>query len=102
MSFNTVSVTSTDPSAWIAVSTLTGHSKYTLVLDFDTGSGVGTADVQFTIEDDLTGSPKAITHDVLTAKTATTASDMYSPVTAFRLNMSAYTSGTVTLQVRQD
>jgi hypothetical protein len=101
MSFITVSASSTTPSAWIKVSTLSAKSKYTLALDFTTGSGVGTADVEFTLDEDLT-SPLALTHDVLTAKTATTASDMYSPVSAFRLNLSAYTSGTVTLQVRQD
>lgn len=99
MVFYSVTASSTDPSDWIRMDTKgTGLEKYTLLLDFNGASA--TADVEFCVEEDLTA-PEAVTHDILNGITASTASDMLSPVSAFRLNLSAYSSGTVTLRVLQ-
>ena len=99
MNFFSVSASSTSPSEWVRMNTV-GYPRHTYTLTVDFNGATATADVEFAIEKDLT-SPEAITHDVLTGITGTTTSDLYSPVSAFRLNLSAYTSGTVTLKIVQ-
>ena len=99
MIFYSVSRGASGASDWIRMDS--GEDKkgvFTLLVDFD-GATV-TADVEFAVEKDLT-SPEAIVHDVLTGITASAASDMQSPASAFRLNLTSYTSGTVTLRVVQ-
>jgi hypothetical protein len=84
---------------WIRTDSSDGADpRYTLALDI---SGTMTVDVEFTVENDLTGSPICIQHEVLNTRTSSIGSDQLSPVTAFRLNITSYTSGTATLKILQ-
>lgn len=64
-------------------------------------SGTATVDVEFAIQKDLSGSVDAIQHDQLNSLTTSTASLEDAPVTAFRLNVTSYTSGDITLRILQ-
>lgn len=98
MIFYSVSKTSSGTSDWIRMDkSKAREGKYTLLLSL---TGTATADVEFTVDEDLT-SATAISHSVLSSITSTTASDMLTPVSGFRINVSSYTSGTVTLKVVQ-
>ena len=73
-------------------------APYTLLVDFN--GATATVDVEFSVEEDPNdNSVEPIKHSVLKDVTESSASDMKSPVSAFRLNVTAYTSGTVTLRV---
>ena len=99
MIFYSISQSASGTSDWIRMDASEDKKgTFTLLVDFD--GATATADVEFAVEKDLT-SPEAITHDVLTGITASAASDMQSPASAFRLNLTSYTSGTVTLKVVQ-
>ena len=93
-----ISVSASGTSSWLRVNSVTGGSNTSLALVL---SGTATASVEFAIEKDLT-SPQAYTHDILSAITTSTSSAHIYPATAFRINVSSYTSGTVTLYVLQD
>ena len=100
-----VSLSATGQSAAIPVSKhRSGDTPIGLVLDFTTGTGVGTANAEFTFNDLPTiaaGSAVWIPLTSLSAKTATTMDSTTMPATAFRLNVTAYTSGTISLRIAQ-
>lgn len=101
----TVSRTATGTSAAIPVSYHnTNSSPIGLVLDFTTVAAVGTASVEFTHDDLNTiaaGSAVWLPLTSMTGKTATTQVAEPNPMKAVRLNVTAYTSGTITLRVLQ-
>lgn len=103
--YATVSLAATGQSAAIPVSKHTsGNIPVGLVLDFTTGSGVGTANAEFTFDDlpsILAGTAVWIPLTSLSQKTATTMDSTTMPMTAVRLNVTAYTSGTISLRVNQ-
>lgn len=99
MIFYSVSKGASGTSEWIRMdSSEDKQGIFTLLLDFN--GATATADVEFAVEKDLT-SPEPIKHAVLKGITTSTASDFLSPASAFRLNLTSYTSGTVTLKVVQ-
>ena len=93
-----VSTSSSGTTDWIRMdATGKAPKNYTLAV---VSTGTATYDVEFAIEKDLS-SPNAIQHDQLKEKTASAASVEQVPATAFRLNVTAYTSGTLTLYILQ-
>lgn len=100
-----VSKTATGTSAAIPVNPHgSGSSPCSLVLDFTTVAAVGTASVEFTHDDLVTigaGNAVWLPLTALSAKTTTTQVSETNPMRAVRLNVSAYTSGTITLRVLQ-
>lgn len=90
-----VSISASGTSDWISLDHYPTSGIYTIEVE---GTFVGTYSVEFTI-DDPASSPSAIEHDVIQSKTTPFASDLFNPVRGFRLNVSAYTSGTLTLKV---
>ncbi len=100
-----VSLTSATTSAAIPVNPhATGNIPPGFVMDFDTGTGVGTASVEFTQNDLPTiaaGNAIWFKFPNLSAKTATAMDSPIMPVRAVRLNVTAYTSGTISLRVLQ-
>lgn len=100
-----VSLTATGQSAAIPVSKhKSGNSPVGLVLDFTTVAAVGTASCEFTFDgfDAIAaGTAVWLALTSLSGKTATTMDSTIMPMTAVRLNVTAYTSGTITLRVNQ-
>jgi hypothetical protein len=65
-------------------------------------TGTATASVEHTFDDILGGAtPTWIPHSTLAAKTTNSDGNYAFPVTAIRLNVTAWTSGTVTLTALQ-
>lgn len=96
--FHTQSVTSATTGSWITLRTegdaVPLYSCNVII------SGTATAKVQYTLDDDLT-SPNIIDDATLASLTASTFGTVSTPIKAIRINCTAYTSGTVTLEVRQ-
>src|SRR5689334_17366017 len=100
-----VSKTATGTSSAIPVNMHgSGQCPIGLVLDFTTVAAVGTASVEFT-HDDLAAIAAStavwLPFTSLSGKSATTQVSEIAPVRAVRLNVTAYTSGTITLRVLQ-
>jgi hypothetical protein len=72
-----------------------------LLLDFGTGTGSGTASVEFTLDDPSSANAVWIPYTNLTAKTATAYDNPIIPVRAVRGHCTAYTSGTIYLRILQ-
>jgi hypothetical protein len=82
----------------------TGENPVGLVLDFTTVAAVGTASVEFTFDDlnmVAAGTAVWLALDTMSGKTATAMDASIMPMRAVRLNVTAYTSGTITLRVSQ-
>jgi hypothetical protein len=79
----------------------TNDSPATVILDFTTGTGVGTASAEFTIDDPSVSGAIWLALTNLTGKTATAYDTVNTAMRAVRLNVTAYTSGTITLRVLQ-
>jgi len=91
-----VSSSSSGTTEWISPQTSDGSvGRYMIVVEFD--SATATVDVEFTID----GGSTVITHDVLNGLTDSKSSDLYAPVSDFRLNVTSYTSGTINLKILQ-
>lgn len=78
-----------------------GNIPICIVLDFTTGTGVGTASAEFTLDDPSDASATWFKITDLTSKTATTVGVEILPCRAVRLNVTAYTSGTIYMRVAQ-
>jgi hypothetical protein len=100
-----VSKTATGTSAAIPVDYhCTGTSPLGLALDFTTVAAVGTASVEFTFDGyDAVAAATAVWLPIasMAGKTATVAVGEVLPAKFVRLNVTAYTSGTITLRVNQ-
>jgi len=97
-----VSKTATGTSAAIPVNEhATGDIPVGLVLDFTTVAAVGTASVEFTFDDPADAAAVWLALDSMSGKTATAMVASTMPMRAVRLNVTAYTSGTITLRVNQ-
>lgn len=98
----TVSKTATGTSVAIPVDKhSTGNIPIGLILDFTTGTGVGTASAEFTFDDPADSAAVWLALTSLSGKTATTMDSTTMPMRGVRLNVTAYTSGTITLRVSQ-
>jgi len=90
----------TGTSDWIKVDDVDGKPYFTVAVEI-AGGVTANVDVEMGIGD-LGGSPTVIDHSVLNALTSSQASDFFSPVTGFRLNVNSYSgSGDITLTVYQ-
>lgn len=100
-----VSLTATGQSNAIPVNVhSTGQLPIGIVLDFTTGTGVGTCNAEFTYDDLPTiaaGGAHWFAFPNLSSKSATTMDNPIMPCIAVRLNVTAYTSGTITMRVIQ-
>ncbi|MHB8603489.1 MAG: hypothetical protein ACYC9R_12720 [Nitrosotalea sp.] len=97
-----VSLTSAATSTSIPVNyNAIGNIPMGLVVDFTTGTGVGTASVEFTFDDPSSATAVWFAFTNLTAKTATAYDNPTMPCRAVRLHVTAYTSGTITLRILQ-
>lgn len=100
-----VSLTSQTASSAIPVNCHgSGNIPIGIVLDLTTVSATATASAQFTFSDFATiAAGNAIWFDFpdLSGKSATAVGVETMPCTAVRLNVSAYTSGTVSMRVKQ-
>lgn len=78
-------------------------NPFTVGLVIEVVSGTNTSKVQMTLDDvfDSTVTPVWIDHATLAAITATTGGSLTFPVTAVRLNMTAFTTGSAFLMVMQ-
>lgn len=95
-----VSLPTTGVSEWIHVDTRGSASHvYSLLVDLESAVGAN-ASVEFCLSKD-TENCTAVSHDVLSDVTSTTSSHHESPVIAFRLNVSALSSGSIKLLVLQ-
>lgn len=105
MTNTSVSKTATGTSAAIPVDHhCTGTSPLGLALDFTTVTAVGTASVEFTFDDYAAvaaGLAVWLPITSLSGKSATTVVAETLPARFVRLNVTAYTSGTITLRVNQ-
>lgn len=72
-----------------------------IVLDFTTGTGAGTVNAEFTLDDPSSASAVWIPYTNLTAKTATAYDNPSIPVRAIRGNCTAFTSGVIYVRVLQ-
>ena len=98
----TVSKTATGTSVAIPVNEhSSGELPVGLVLDFTTVTAVGTASVEFTFDDPADSSAVWLALDTMSAKTATAMVASQMPMRAVRLNVTAYTSGTIFLRINQ-
>ena len=99
------SLTSATTSTAIPVNPhASGNIPIGIVLDFTTVAAVGTASVQGTFDDLNTvndGTALWFTLPNFSGKTATTVDSSIIPFRAIRLDVTAYTSGTITLRVLQ-
>lgn len=94
---SSIQVSASGTSAWLRLNSFSGGNIASLgVIISDTA----TVDVEFALEEDLT-SPNAFQHDILNTLTVSTGSSHPYPVTAVRLNVTSYTSGTITLLTLQ-
>ena len=103
MAQSSVSKTATGTSTVIPVNYFcTGNSPIGIAMDFTTVAAVGTASVEFT-QDDLNmvaaGTAVWLPITTFTGKTASFNGSVDMPMRAVRLNVTAYTSGTITLRV---
>lgn len=97
-----VSLTSQTTSGAVPVNLHgTGNIPIGIVLDFTAGTGVGTASAEFTFDDPSDANAKWFAFPDLSGKTATTVSQETMPARAVRLNVTAYTSGTISMRVCQ-
>ena len=78
-------------------------NPFTVSLVIEVLSGTNTSKVQFTVDDIFNSSvtPIWLDHATLTNISATTSGNLAFPVTAVRLNMTAWTSGSAQLVVIQ-
>lgn len=72
-----------------------------IVLDFTTGTGVGTASVEFTLDDPSSASAVWIPFTNLSAKSATAYDNPIIPVRAIRGHCTAFTSGIIYVRILQ-
>lgn len=72
-----------------------------IVLDFTSGTGVGTVNAEFTLDDPSSATAVWVPYTNLTAKTATAYDNPIIPVRGIRGNCTAYTSGTIFMRVLQ-
>ncbi len=83
------------------MNTTNARSEYSLAVIFGAaGANDARVDVEFAMEKDLT-SPTAFTIDTMNDLQSSLASSHKFPVTAFRLNVREYTTGTITLRILQ-
>lgn len=105
MVYTSVSRTATGTSSPIPVNYMdTGSCPLGIVLDFTTVAAVGTASVEFTLDsivDQGAGTAVWFPLASMSGKTATTNVSETMPMRGVRLNVTAYTSGTVTLRLLQ-
>ena len=96
----TVTISALEASQWIPVNWKQNPLEIGLAV---VASGVLTYSVEITHDDvfDATVTPVAFAHDTIAAKSASFNGDQTIPVTAVRLNVTAYTSGNATLTVLQ-
>lgn len=78
-------------------------NPFSVTLVIEVLSGTNTSKVQYTLDNvwDSTVTPLWIDHATLTGITATTAGNIAFPVTAVRLNMTAFASGSAQLVIMQ-
>lgn len=78
-------------------------NPFSVTLVIEVLSGTNTSKVQYTLDNvwDSTVTPIWIDHATLTGITATTAGNIAFPVTAVRLNMTAFASGSAQLVIMQ-
>lgn len=93
-------VSAQEASAWIPVNWKQNPLEIGLAVVV---GGVLTYSVEITHDDVFDGSvvPAAFAHNTIAAKSASFNGDQTTPVTAVRLNVTAYTSGSATLTVLQ-
>lgn len=102
--YKTVSLTATGQSTAIPVNFHgSGNIPIGIVLDFTTVAAVGTASAEFTFDDifDSTVTPTWFAFSDLSGKSATAQGVEQMPCRAVRLNVTAYTSGTISMRVMQ-
>lgn len=100
MKIQTVTVSSQAASAAIPVNWR--QNPFSIGLGAVVPSGTLTYKVQHTFDDVLNGAtPTWFDHETITGKTANDDGNYAFPITAIRLNVTAYTSGSVTLTIVQ-
>ena len=97
--FNTVTLSQSGTSDWIFTGVLTdgrrGH-PYSLSVEI---TGTATATVEMSVDPDRLQTP--VSHTLLTDITSSVSCGIFSPIAAFRLNVSSLASGSVTLSILQ-
>jgi len=99
---NTESLSSVATSPWIIVNTKVNPFNVTSTVVLSAGA-VLTYTVEYTVDNlaDEAAAGQEIDLPEMVGQTATLTKAVVSPITAVRLNVTAYTSGTATLTVQQ-